>query len=123
MSSIQNSELLAERQVLERQLRTEPRGGRNQREEPQNRQGHGREVSGPGACKVNRFNAAGVLADNQRGQPGETEQWVHGALYAIQRRYGGNLINFPNTSWCTPGQALWQRAPFDPTCGVVADKE
>jgi predicted O-methyltransferase YrrM len=55
-----------------------------------------------------------VMFDNtyRRGQPGEPEQWVHGALHAIQRQYGGNLINFPNTSWCTPGQALWQKTPF-----------
>lgn len=55
-----------------------------------------------------------VMFDNtcRRGQPGEAEQWVHGALHAILARYGGHLVNFPNVSWCTPGQALWQPKPF-----------
>ena len=61
-SSIQNGELLAEREVIECQLRAEPQGGRNQREQPQNHQGHGREVSGLEAQKVNRLNTARVLA-------------------------------------------------------------
>jgi hypothetical protein len=61
-SSVQNGELLAEREVLECQFRTEPQGGRNQREQPQNHQDHAWEVSGPEAQKVNRINAAEVLA-------------------------------------------------------------
>jgi len=64
-SSVQNGELLAEREVLECQLRAEPQGGRNQREQPQNHQGHAWEVSGPEAQKVNRINAAGVLAKDR----------------------------------------------------------
>ena len=61
MSLIQNGELLPEREVLECQLRRQPQGGRNQKEQPQNRQGHAREMSGPEARKLNRFNAAGVI--------------------------------------------------------------
>jgi hypothetical protein len=49
-------------EVLECQLRAEPQGGRNQREQPQNHQGHAWEVSGPEAQKVNRINSAGLLA-------------------------------------------------------------
>ena len=62
VSSILKGELLAERRVLECQLRTQPQSSRNQRKQPQNRQHHGREVSGPEARKDNRFNAAGILA-------------------------------------------------------------
>ena len=40
------------------------------------------------------------------------EQRVNGALKIIMERYGGNLVNFPNSSWFTPGQAIWQKAPF-----------
>ncbi len=40
------------------------------------------------------------------------DQRVNGALKLIMERYGGNLVNFPNTSWSTPGQAIWQKAPF-----------
>jgi hypothetical protein len=61
-SSVQNGELLAEGEVLECQLRAEPQGGRNQREQPQNHQDHVWAVSGPEAQKVNHINAAGVLA-------------------------------------------------------------
>lgn len=42
----------------------------------------------------------------------DPDQRVNGALRVITERYGGNLVNFPNCSWCTPGQAIWQRAPF-----------
>jgi hypothetical protein len=61
-SSVQNGELLAEREVLECQVRAEPQGDRNRREQPQNHQDHAWEVSGPEAQKVNHINAAGVLA-------------------------------------------------------------
>lgn len=61
-SSVQNGELLAEREVFECQFRAEPQGGWNQREQPQNHQDHAWEVLGPEAQKVNRINAAGVLA-------------------------------------------------------------
>ncbi len=37
---------------------------------------------------------------------------VNGALKIIKKRYGGNLINFENVSWFTPGIAIWQKAPF-----------
>lgn len=40
------------------------------------------------------------------------EQQVNGALRKIKERYGGNLINFENTSWYTPGQAIWQKNGF-----------
>ncbi len=43
---------------------------------------------------------------------GEADQRVNGALRIILDRYGGNLVNFPNCSWFTPGQAIWQKAPF-----------
>ena len=59
VSSIQDGELLAERKVLECQVRAEPQVGRNQGEQSQNRQHHGREVSDPEVRKVNRFKAAG----------------------------------------------------------------
>ncbi len=45
-------------------------------------------------------------------QDDDTEQSVNGALRIITERFGGNLVNFPNTSWYTPGQAVWQRAAF-----------
>ena len=61
-SSVQNGELLAEREVLECQVRAEPQGGPNQREQPQDHQCHGWVVSGPDAWKLNRINGAGVLA-------------------------------------------------------------
>lgn len=38
---------------------------------------------------------------------------VNGALRQIFDRFGGNIINFENTSWYTTGQAIWQRAPFE----------
>ncbi len=59
---VQDRELLAEREVFECQVRAEPQGGWNQREQPQDHQDHAWEVSGPEAQKVNRINAAGVLA-------------------------------------------------------------
>lgn len=37
---------------------------------------------------------------------------VNGALREIKRKYGGNIINFENTSWHTPGQAIWQKDAF-----------
>lgn len=37
---------------------------------------------------------------------------VNGALKRIKKDYGGNVINFENTSWFTTGQAIWQKAPF-----------
>ncbi len=37
---------------------------------------------------------------------------VNGALKRIKAKYAGNLINFENTSWYTPGQAIWQKDPF-----------
>jgi hypothetical protein len=40
------------------------------------------------------------------------DQRVNGALRIITRRFGGNLVNFENTSWFTPGQAIWQRRAF-----------
>ena len=51
-----------EREVLESKLRAVRQGRRNQREQPQDHQGHGwEEASGSGAQKVNRINSAGVL--------------------------------------------------------------
>jgi hypothetical protein len=63
---IQDGELLAEREVLECQLRTHPQGGRNQREQSQNCQNHGRKVSSPEAQKVNRISVAGVSAKDKQ---------------------------------------------------------
>ena len=40
------------------------------------------------------------------------DQRVNGALRVIKERFGGNLINFENTSWYTHGQALWQKHAF-----------
>jgi predicted O-methyltransferase YrrM len=37
---------------------------------------------------------------------------VNGALQIIKRKYGGNLINFENVSWHTPGLTFWQKDPF-----------
>lgn len=42
----------------------------------------------------------------------DPEQRVNGALRLIVEKFGGNLVNFQNTSWYTPGQAIWQKAPF-----------
>jgi len=55
MSSVQDGKLLAKGEVLESQFRAEPKGGANHREDMQNRQNHGRKVSGPEARKVNDF--------------------------------------------------------------------
>lgn len=40
------------------------------------------------------------------------DQRVNGALRIITQRFGGSLVNFENTSWFTPGQAVWQRRAF-----------
>ncbi len=64
MSSIQNGELLTEGRVLECQFRAQLQASRNYREQSQNRQHHGREVSNLETRKVNKFNAAGILANN-----------------------------------------------------------
>jgi predicted O-methyltransferase YrrM len=37
---------------------------------------------------------------------------VNGALELIKKEYGGNLVNFENVSWYTPGFAIWQKNPF-----------
>jgi predicted O-methyltransferase YrrM len=37
---------------------------------------------------------------------------VNGALQLIQKNFGGNLVNFENVSWYTPGLAIWQKDPF-----------
>jgi predicted O-methyltransferase YrrM len=42
---------------------------------------------------------------------------VNGALEEIKKKYGGNLINFENVSWFTPGIAIWQKAPFQKDWG------
>lgn len=55
-----------------------------------------------------------VVFDNtyRIAEPHE-DQRVHGALRAIQDRFGGNLVNLPFCSWYTPGMAVWQRTPFE----------
>ena len=54
-----------------------------------------------------------VFFDNTyRIQDDGPDQLVNGALRVITERYGGNLVNFPNTSWHTSGQAIWQKAAF-----------
>ena len=65
MPSIQPGDMLAERQALKYQLRTEPQAGRNRSRHPQNRQDHIGEVPDPEARKVNRFNEDGVLANDR----------------------------------------------------------
>jgi precorrin-6B methylase 2 len=51
-----------------------------------------------------------VLLDNTYGIcEGEADERVFGALKTIKARHGGNIINFPYTSWYTPGLAVWQR--------------
>lgn len=54
-----------------------------------------------------------VLLDNtyRIAEQGE-DQRVNGALRRIVEDYGGNLVNFENVSWFTPGQAIWQMDPF-----------
>ena len=52
-----------------------------------------------------------VFFDNTSPQLTE-EAHVHLALRELVVRFGGNLVNFPNTSWYTPGQAIWQKRPF-----------
>ena len=53
-------------------------------------------------------NRSVVFFDNTAPHSNGTRR-VHEALQEIQNQYGGNLINFPNTSWDPPGQAVWQR--------------
>jgi len=55
-----------------------------------------------------------VLFDNTYPLQGDNdpEQRVNGALRVIERDYQGNLVNFPHTSWWTPGQAIWRKASF-----------
>lgn len=36
------------------------------------------------------------------------DEGVAEALKAIQARFGGNLVEFPNCSWGPPGNAIWQ---------------
>jgi hypothetical protein len=67
--SIQDGKLLAQSQILQCQLRTQPQSGRDHREQPQNRQNHERRVSGTWPQKVNRFNAAGDLANDRPRTP------------------------------------------------------
>ena len=40
------------------------------------------------------------------------DQRVNGGLKIIKMKYGGNIINFENASWYTPGVAIWQRNAF-----------
>jgi len=34
---------------------------------------------------------------------------VYGAPGKIMNEFGGNILNFENVSWSTPGQAIWQK--------------
>ena len=53
-----------------------------------------------------------VLFDNSyRIADDHEDPRVNGALWTIQKRYGGNLINLEFVSWFTPGLAIWQRRP------------
>lgn len=53
-----------------------------------------------------------VLFDNTyQITEGDEDPRVNGALKQITREHGGNLINFENVSWFTPGLAMWQRTP------------
>ncbi|MDH5719779.1 MAG: class I SAM-dependent methyltransferase [Spirochaetia bacterium] len=53
-----------------------------------------------------------VLFDNTYplAETGEDKR-VNGALKAIKKKYGGNLINLEYVSWFTPGLAIWQKQP------------
>jgi predicted O-methyltransferase YrrM len=53
-----------------------------------------------------------VFFDNTAPQLTGQEAHVHLALKELVVQFGGNLVNFPNTSWYTPGQAVWQKRPF-----------
>ena len=64
---------------------------------------------------VDRLRAGGVvIMDNTAliADEGEDPR-VNGALRTILRTHGGNLVNFPYSSWWTPGIAVWQRQAFD----------
>lgn len=39
-------------------------------------------------------------------------QRVYGATKKILKKYGGNIVNFENVSWSTPGMAIWQKNGF-----------
>lgn len=54
-----------------------------------------------------------VILDNtfSIADPGE-DQRVFGAIDVIRKKYGGELINLPYTSWYTTGMAIWQNRPF-----------
>jgi len=69
MSSVQDGELLAKREVLESQFRAEPKGRGYQGEDAQNRQDHVPGVSGPEAWKVNIFKAVGIMANHSTSNP------------------------------------------------------
>lgn len=47
---------------------------------------------------------------------------VNEALGHIQRNHGGNLINLPFVSWCTPGLAVWQKRPFPNSANAETEK-
>ena len=83
--SIQNGELLAEGEVLECQFRTQPQGGRNQREQSQNREHHGREVSDPSTRKVNCFKRPGFWRTTgiYSGGPAVGETAAIGSLFRL----------------------------------------
>jgi len=52
----------------------------------------------------------------------EEDQRVNGAIRLIKERFKGNLINFKNTSWYTPGQAIWQKQGFRKDWDDVEEK-
>lgn len=64
---------------------------------------------------VGRLRPGGaVILDNTALIANEGEDTrVNGALRAILRKHGGNLVNFPFASWWTPGIAVWQRQAFE----------
>lgn len=60
----------------------------------------------------NHFDDATVVFFDNTALMHGNDRRVNYALKQITQRYGGNIINFPNTSWSTPGQALWQKDYF-----------
>jgi len=63
--TIQNGKLLTKSEVFQGEVRAQLESTWDQRKQPKYRKNHDRRVSGMGWWKVNRFNAAGVLANDR----------------------------------------------------------
>lgn len=53
-----------------------------------------------------------IFFDNTSHSPDNPRQGVYEALQYIKENHKGSLINFTNTSWYPPGQAIWQKNPL-----------